>query len=475
MFVNVSSRDAGNSHHSSVKSDNSLSYPSRTVVHPKLEMTEPGDADEQEADLAAHDVMSGKVFRKFSGGGAGGGMAVSSQMESQLNQLQGGGQAMPDGLRGMMERGFDRDFSQVRLHTDGEAAGLSNSIHAKAFTHGNDIYFNQGQYAPETSEGQRLVAHELAHVAQGGGKVGREDDPLSKEFDEHFKGFIHCLTPGLTNPISSVEFEVDPNKYKSDVSKDSVERKMIDCHVYAYEAIAYMENRINNPKKDPKKEKSTRKKIRKIYENHFNHSWKWTFKPKKGKKKNSHMISDYVIIYDGKEIGDVSEIAESVGLVGEITSHEDREKLIKAVEDNVKNEYQKSTEYKNKLNSRISMPIKIGGRIYYPIVFEDHESTLFRFEESEESGKSGKSKKSGKSGKSKKSGKSWYLANNGEVYKFRTGNKDELKNPDVIVVDKHGVPSNIENVIKKVNEIHDNEFTYYYFREKRYEIPTNDQ
>lgn len=175
MFVNVSSRDAGNSHHSSKKSDNnSVAYPSRTVVHPKLEMTEPGDADEREADAAAHDVMSGKVFRKFSGGGAGGGMVVSSQMESQLNQLQGGGQTMPDGLRGMMERGFDRDFSQVRLHTDGEAAGLSDSIHAKAFTHGNDIYFNQGQYAPETSEGQRLVAHELAHVAQGHGVLARD-------------------------------------------------------------------------------------------------------------------------------------------------------------------------------------------------------------------------------------------------------------------------------------------------------------
>ena len=152
------------------------SYPSHTIIHPKLEMTKPGDSDEQEADVAARDVMGGRVFRKFSGGGADGGMAVSSRMESQLNQLQGGGQALPDGLRGMMERGFDRDFSQVRLHTDGEAAGLSGSIHAKAFTHGNDIYFNQGQYAPETSEGQRLVAHELAHVAQGGKKVGRENE-----------------------------------------------------------------------------------------------------------------------------------------------------------------------------------------------------------------------------------------------------------------------------------------------------------
>ena len=177
MFVNVSMSNDVNSHHPPLKNDgNGISYTSRTIVHPKLEMTEPGDADEQEADEAAYEVMNGKVFRMFSVGGTSGGMVVSSQMESQLNQLQGGGQAMPDGLRSMMERGFDRDFSQVRLHTDGEAANLSSSIHAKAFTHGNDIYFNQGQYAPETSEGQRLVAHELAHVAQGGGKVGRNPD-----------------------------------------------------------------------------------------------------------------------------------------------------------------------------------------------------------------------------------------------------------------------------------------------------------
>ena len=140
-------------------------------------MTEPGDHDEREADAIANSVMSGgKITRKISSGGSGSsGIAVSSQMESQLNHLQGGGQVMPEGLRSMMESGFGRDFSQVRLHTDSEAATMSSNIHAKAFTHGNDIYFNSGQFSPETSEGQRLVAHELAHVAQSGGKVGRKD------------------------------------------------------------------------------------------------------------------------------------------------------------------------------------------------------------------------------------------------------------------------------------------------------------
>ena len=150
-----------------------VSHPSRTIVHPKLEVTEPGDHDEQEADAVANDVMSGKICRQISHGSVGGGMSVSSQMEGRLNSLQGGGQAMPDGLRSMMEHGFSRDFSQVRLHTDSEAASLSSSIHAKAFTHGNDIYFNQGQFSPNTSEGQRLMAHELTHVAQGVNMIAR--------------------------------------------------------------------------------------------------------------------------------------------------------------------------------------------------------------------------------------------------------------------------------------------------------------
>ena len=150
-------------------------YPSRTIVHPKLEMTEPGDHDEQEADAVANTIAAGgKIRRKISGGSGSSGISVSNQMESQLKHLQGGGQAMPTGLRNMMESGFGQDFSHVRLHTDSEAASLSNSIHAKAFTHGNDIYFNQGQYSPNTSEGQKLMAHELTHVVQGGGKIGRD-------------------------------------------------------------------------------------------------------------------------------------------------------------------------------------------------------------------------------------------------------------------------------------------------------------
>ena len=189
-------------------------YPSRTIVHAKLEMTEPGDHDEQEADAVANTIAAGgKISRKITGGSGTSGITVSNQMENQLNHLQGGGHAMPTGLRNMMESGFGQDFSHVRLHTDSEAANLSSSIHAKAFTHGNDIYFNQGQFSPNTSEGQKLMAHELTHVVQGSGKIGRYDID-GRGWERHIEAsrdYINSKTPldfqtalDITNLINDI-------------------------------------------------------------------------------------------------------------------------------------------------------------------------------------------------------------------------------------------------------------------------------
>lgn len=157
------------------ESQSSQAHPSRTIIHTKLEMTEPGDHDEREADAVANTIVSGgKIARKISGEGSSSGIAVSQQMESQLSQLQGGGRQMPEGLRNMMESGFGQDFSQVRIHTDNTAAEMSDSISARAFTYGNDIFFNRSQFCPDTKDGQHLIAHELTHVAQGNDKLSRQ-------------------------------------------------------------------------------------------------------------------------------------------------------------------------------------------------------------------------------------------------------------------------------------------------------------
>ncbi len=183
-------------------SDAAISHPSRTIVHAKLEMTEPGDHDEQEADAMASAIMSGgKISRKISNGASGSsGIAISQQMERQISRLQGRGQAMPKGLRNMMESSFGQDFSQVHLHTDSEAASMSSSIHAKAFTLGNGIYFNQGQYSPNTTEGQRLVAHELTHVVQGGKQVARQTgDPSDVSGTSWLSSFVHKFSPHVVS------------------------------------------------------------------------------------------------------------------------------------------------------------------------------------------------------------------------------------------------------------------------------------
>ena len=65
-----------------------------------------------------------------------------------------------------MEPGFGKDFSRVQIHTDSRAAESARVTNALAYTVGQDIVFDVGQYAPVTDRGKRLLAHELAHVVQ---------------------------------------------------------------------------------------------------------------------------------------------------------------------------------------------------------------------------------------------------------------------------------------------------------------------
>lgn len=80
--------------------------------------------------------------------------------------LHSPGHPLDAGTRAFMEPRFGYDFSQVRVHTDAQAAESARAVNALAYTAGRDVVFGAGQYAPETSEGQRLVAHELSHVVQ---------------------------------------------------------------------------------------------------------------------------------------------------------------------------------------------------------------------------------------------------------------------------------------------------------------------
>lgn len=79
----------------------------------------------------------------------------------------GGGQSLPPSTQAHMERRLGADLSSVKVHTGGESAIAASAVGARAFTVGNDVHFNAGQFAPGTKEGDRLLAHELTHVVQG--------------------------------------------------------------------------------------------------------------------------------------------------------------------------------------------------------------------------------------------------------------------------------------------------------------------
>jgi len=75
-------------------------------------------------------------------------------------------EALPESTRELMESRLGEHFDDVRIHTDEEADRRTRDVGANAFTSGRDIYFGKGNYAPHDQDGQRLIAHELAHVIQ---------------------------------------------------------------------------------------------------------------------------------------------------------------------------------------------------------------------------------------------------------------------------------------------------------------------
>jgi hypothetical protein len=153
-------------------------------VQPKLTVSDPADAAEREAervatavlqqdDPAAVDADGTPVRRRAT---ATDGAAVDQETASQIRDATSGGAPLPRSLRSDFEPRFGRDFSDVRVHTGGEADRAARSIDAAAFTLGSDVVFARGNYQPESESGRAVLAHELTHVVQQNAAVGRAVD-----------------------------------------------------------------------------------------------------------------------------------------------------------------------------------------------------------------------------------------------------------------------------------------------------------
>lgn len=176
----------------------------RPFFQPKLTINNPNDKFEKEADAVADKVMQMETssVQKKSGTDSfflsspfsitplqrkcdnckeeekmqrkeidGEETTADSSLENYVGGLSSAGQPLPNETRNFYEPRFGYDFGNVKIHTGTVAAKSAQSINALAYTSGSNIVFNDGQYAPGTDSGKRLLGHELTHVIQQGNDI----------------------------------------------------------------------------------------------------------------------------------------------------------------------------------------------------------------------------------------------------------------------------------------------------------------
>jgi hypothetical protein len=234
------------------------------VMQTKLSVSEPGDKYEQEADHVADQVMrmpdsqvqqateeeekklQTKVITPFSimqrtpliddeekplqaKETSTSTFQVDSGTESSINNMHGSGQPLSASDRDYFEPRFGYDFSNVKVHTDPQAAELAQAVNAKAFTLGQDVVFGAGQYAPESEDGKWLIAHELTHVVQQGSDLVRRmhNTQIQCTPDEiEFNNRNPSASPETVMRKSLLNEETQETKQKLTFDTDAISREL---------------------------------------------------------------------------------------------------------------------------------------------------------------------------------------------------------------------------------------------------------
>jgi hypothetical protein len=167
-------------------------------AQPRLSISQPGDALEQQADRVAESVVRTPDEHAMSlppllpardeptvqraadpevapdeddepvpdEGGMPKTDGTAPPRTAPLHVARSGGRALEPSTRQFFESRMGHDFSAVRVHTDDTSSRSARSIRALAYTVGRNIHFDQGRFQPQSKEGRKLLAHELTHVMQ---------------------------------------------------------------------------------------------------------------------------------------------------------------------------------------------------------------------------------------------------------------------------------------------------------------------
>jgi hypothetical protein len=165
-------------------------------LHRKSAINIPGDEYEKEADHVADQVMRmpeapidgsiepnsaiPPVKRQVNTNSIG----VGTTPPVVQDVLASSGQPLDMATRRFFEPRLGHNLSNVRVYHDQQAATSASLINALAYTQGSQIVFGKAQYAPHTSSGRQLLAHELWHVvqigAEGTGVSSRAHGPVAR-------------------------------------------------------------------------------------------------------------------------------------------------------------------------------------------------------------------------------------------------------------------------------------------------------
>jgi hypothetical protein len=183
---------------------------------------------------------------------ADGSESVDDAVAQKIQSSRGRGTPLDESARKTLEPAFGEDFSDVRVHADSEADSMNKSVSAEAFTTGTDIFFRGGKYNPSSSDGQKLLAHELTHVVQQRGAPGgasssdmavsQPDDASEREAGAVADSFSANVG---SSPTAAVSRQEEDEMMTSRVDRQEEEEVLQESRVDRQEEDEMMTSRID--------------------------------------------------------------------------------------------------------------------------------------------------------------------------------------------------------------------------------------
>jgi hypothetical protein len=167
-------------------------------------------------------VGNAAVQRLLAQRSADGAYELDDETAGRINRARGGGHALDETVQSHMGEAMGQDFSDVRVHTSGEADQLNRQLNAKAFTTGQDLFFRAGEYSPRSSGGQELLAHELSHVVQQhSGQVGSSGPMTVNDPGDQFERQADAVAQQVTSAASA------PPLQRQELDEDELQAKTL--------------------------------------------------------------------------------------------------------------------------------------------------------------------------------------------------------------------------------------------------------